>query len=294
MKQPAPRNLRAAGEQVTAAFLFASMSCIAHGYGSHLAWPAVAFVRIATNFSVVLLLLRLRGEPFVIFAPFELWLRSLFGSCSLLCTFYAVTHLPVTDQVTLSATGPIWVAVILAIVFRQHIPRRAWGHAVLALAGVYVMQRPTFSAESLPVFMALLAALLGAAAMVSLSRCQDLPKLTIVAHFSMVGTIITLGVCAFADGPLVLNPQLSGGLWLWLLAMGLAGTFGQIFLTAAYIHGNPSMVALIGISQIVFAAIFDLAVWGYTFDIWKVAGVAIIAIAIALSVLGNARAAVEA
>ncbi len=48
------------------------------------------------------------------------------------------------------------------------------------------------------------------------------------------------------------------------------------------------MVAVTGLSQIGFAATYDVVVWGHGFDLWKVAGILMIACAIAMSVRANA------
>ncbi len=272
-----------------ASFSFATMSCIAHAYSNTLAWPLVGFARIAITMAIVFSMLRWYGIPFVLFAPKELWSRSLCGSVGLVCTFYAVTHLPVTDQVTIAATGPIWVTIILAVVLRQRIAGTAWIHSFLALAGVYVMYRPTFSAESFPIFVMLIGAIAGAGAMVSLSFCGPLNSLSVVAHFSTVASVVTLVLCFFNPGPIILNPAISPWLGFGLLPMGIAGTLGQILITFAYGRGNPTMVALTGISQIAFAALYDLAVWGYAFDKWKIIGIFMIAAAIALSIMANAK-----
>ncbi len=273
---------------VFASFSFATMSCVAHAYSSTFSWPLVALARIGITWLLACLLLACYRLPFLIRGTRELWWRSLCGSVGLTCTFYAVTHLPVTDQVTISATGPIWVTVILALVFRQRMPRSAWLHAALALTGVYVMYRPAFDAGSFPILVALLGAVAGAGAMVSLSLCNAIPNLSVVAHFSTCSSILCLGLCLFLPGDMVLKPTAGFLLWMGLVPMGVAGTAGQVLITSAYGRGNPTMVALVGISGIGFAAFYDVLVWGYAFDLWKIAGVLLIAAAIAMSILNNA------
>lgn len=273
---------------VFASFSFATMSCIAHAYSATFSWPLVALARIGITWLLVCTLLFHYRLPFLIRGTRELWWRSLCGSMGLACTFYAVTHLPVTDQVTISATGPIWLTVILAVVFRQRMPRSTWAHAALALIGVYIMYRPTFDAASFPVLVALVGAVAGAGAMVSLSLCNAIPNLSVVAHFSSCSTVICLAICTFSPSALVLRPAVGSLSWLGLVPMGAAGMVGQVLITGAYGRGNPTMVALVGISGIAFAAIYDLLVWGYTFDGWKVVGVLLIATSIAMSILMNA------
>jgi len=46
-----------------------------------------------------------------------------------------------------------------------------------------------------------------------------------------------------------------------LLGVGVSATFGQLFLTRAFAHGDPAKVSVVGLSQVVFTLVIDL-VWG--------------------------------
>lgn len=283
-------NRRAAGDMLLASFAFATMSCIAHGFRGQAPWPAVALARIAVTPVLMYAVLAATGIPMVWIGSRALWWRSIGGTIGLLCNFYALTRLPITDVVTVLSTSPVWVAVILAVAFRRPLLPGVWLHAALAVAGVYVMHRPAFSAEALPLLITLLGAIVIATVKISLSFCGRWHAYTVVAHYSTCATLISLALCLLVNDPRVDHVNTSLGLWWWLLPMGLAGTGAQIMMTRAYAKGATTMVALVSISQIPFAAAYDLIVWGHGFDAWKIAGICIIAGAIALSVRANARA----
>ena len=283
------QNGRAAIEMVAASLCFATMSCIAHGFSGQVAWPIVAFARILVTAALVLVALALYRAPLVIRGTRALWARSITGAIGLICTFYAITHMPVTDTVTVFATGPVWVTVILAFMFKRAVRKRVWFHVLLALLGVYVMHRPTFDAASLPLFVALFGAIAAAAAKVSISFCHGLRPLSIVAHYACCATLITGCLALTTAGATAAGPGAPPWLWLWLVPMGLAGTLAQLLMTTAYRRGGTTMVALVGISQIAFAALYDLAIWGHSFDRWKIAGVLMIACAIAMNITATAR-----
>jgi len=284
----AAANRRAARDMLLASFGFATMSCIAHGFRGQAPWPAVALARMAVTPLLMYALLAMHGIPMVWFGSRALWWRSLSGTIGLLCNFYALTRLPITDVVTVLSTSPVWVAVILATVFRWPMPRGVWIHAALAVVGVYIMHRPSFNADALPLLVILLGAMVIATTKVSLSFCGHLHPYAVVAHYSTCATLISLVLCFVVTDPRVGHVNTSLGLWWWLVPMGLAGTGAQIFMTRAYARGATAMVALVSISQIAFAAAYDLVVWGHGFDLWKAAGVSVIAGAIALSVRANA------
>ena len=62
---------------------------------------------------------RATGSALVFWRPRTLWVRSLAGSFSLVCSFYALSRLPVGDVVTLTSTYPLWILVLSWLVFRR-------------------------------------------------------------------------------------------------------------------------------------------------------------------------------
>jgi len=55
------------------------------------------------------------------------------------------------------------------------------------------------------------------------------------------------------------------------------GTAGQIALTRAFAEGPPSRVSLVGMTQILFGVLADLAVWGRAYDAWTLLGMGLVA-----------------
>jgi drug/metabolite transporter (DMT)-like permease len=290
MNAPSPRDNRSAALlMVGAVFGFATMSALAHGLRADLPWPVVAFARSFVMLFVAAVLLWWTGAPLVLRGNAALWVRSLFGSMGVLLTFYAVSRLPVTDTIVLFATSPIWITLILALLGEAKPAPYAWLHILLAVGGVWVMYRPAFDAAALPLLLALAGAVAVAIAMVGLSLSRDYPHVTIVAHFSAVASLVTLAVSlpvfdAGTAAALVVPRNLGA-----LLALGAAGTASQLLMTAAYRRGNATLVALVGLTQIVFAAIYDIVLFGHTPDAWKALGVALIALGIVLNVVQGHR-----
>lgn len=279
-------NRRAALEMIAAAFAFATMACIAHAFRDRAPWPLVPFARILITLVISLFMLARYDVPLVIRGTPALWGRSVFGSLGLLSTFYCLTHLPITDTVTIFATSPIWIALILTVFFKEPIGKGVWAYALLALVGVYVLKRPTFDAESFPLAVALFGAIVVSCAKVSLGRCGNVHPLSVVLHYSTFATLVS-GALFIGTLQLSATFAVPMSLWIWLIPMGLAGTVAQVFMTLAYGRGNTTMVALVGISQIGFSVAYDVVVWDQTFDIWKVVGILVVATAIALCILST-------
>ena len=97
---------------ITAAFCFASMGALAHAVGPRCDWLLIALARILCNFVFSVTLVWLGGARLVFFRPRTLWIRSIAGTISLVCTFYALAHLPVADVLTLTNTYPLWIVLL--------------------------------------------------------------------------------------------------------------------------------------------------------------------------------------
>ena len=106
---PERADRRPAAWMVTAAFSFASMGALAHALGPRCDWFLTAFIRILCTFVFSVGLARLAGAGLVLWRPRTLWVRSISGTISLLCSFYALSRLPVADVLTLTNTYPLWI-----------------------------------------------------------------------------------------------------------------------------------------------------------------------------------------
>ena len=119
---------RAASWMLMGAFAFAVMNAMTHELGSRCDWVVVALVRALCMFAFSAALARASGVRLSLTDPPTLWMRSLAGSFSLVCNFYAMTRLPIADAVVLSNAHPLFL--VLASAYRRAaIPRSAtpWG-----------------------------------------------------------------------------------------------------------------------------------------------------------------------
>src|SRR5260370_29860811 len=104
---------------ISGAFLFATMGSITHALGSRCDWPTIAVVRAGFMFVAAVIVARAAGATLVVWRPRSLWMRSLAGSFSLVCSFYALTRqLPVGDVLTLTNTYPIWIVALSWLTLR--------------------------------------------------------------------------------------------------------------------------------------------------------------------------------
>ena len=241
------------------AFAFTVMSTLAHLVRDRFTWQTIAMGRSSVPFLLTGLSALLAGGQLVVFGPRALWLRSLAGSTSLVCTFYALTRLPVADALTLTNLFPIWVALLSWPLLSQRPGVFVWCCVVSAVCGVVLIQQPHSPDGNLATITSLIASFTSALAMIGLHRVQGVDTRAIVWHFSAVSLIFASLAMGLIESPMPVEPQPRTWLsWIELFGVGASATVGQFCLTKAFTLGVPSRVAVVGLSQVGFALIFEL------------------------------------
>lgn len=244
---------------------FAMMGGLTHSLGPRCDWLVVALTRAVFMLGSAWILAAAAGVRLVVFRPPTLWIRSLAGSVSLICNFYAISKLPVADALTLMSMYPIWILVISTLWLRRIPSVLEVGGMASGLVGVLLILQPHGEGDRLAVVIAVASSLTTAIALMGLHRLRHVDTRAVVAHFAGVGSLISAAwlLIRMADGsntgPLLTLDTLTLSL---LLGVAISGTLGQFCLTRAYAIGVPTRVAVIGLSQIAFALVFDVCIWG--------------------------------
>ena len=238
-------------------------------------WQVVMVVRsgLATLFAV--LMAAATRVPLALPGPPTLWLRSISGSLSMVCTFYALTHLPPSDVLVITNSFPIWVALFSWPAFGERPTLGVWAAVLCGVVGVAVTQKAEFSRFELAHYSAVFASVFTAVAMMGLNRLKGIPSLAVVAHFSAV-SLLVCGACYFVFPRPLGNEKLTELRVLFdLLMVGATATVGQVFLTKAFKGGAATKVSVVGLSQVVMVMAWEAAT-GRAFDEWQLFGTVLV------------------
>lgn len=262
---------------LSGALAFAVMGALSHAAGERCDWRLVAVARTSVAFVLSAAFARATRVRLVAVGPPVLWVRSLAGSLGVLCAFYALTHLPISTALTLSNTVPVWVTLLAWPVLGQRPSAPVWLAIAVGVAGVALIQKPEALGDRVAGLLALGNAVSTAVAVLGLNRLGGLDARAVVTHFSGVSTIFTVGFLLLSGGAVSYAPLRDAGVVALLVGVGLAGTLGQLAMTRAFALGSPSKVSVVGLTQIVFALLFDLLLWRRRFDMLTVVGIALVA-----------------
>lgn len=289
---------------LVSAFAFACMSELAGALQGRCHWMITALARTSLVLVFVIILARAHGTKLVLWGPRTLWMRSLTGSVSLLCSFYALHALPPSDAIAITNTFPIWVAVLSWPILGERPRWEVWVAVACSVVGAVVMSRPSFlnagdpalaevaraagptatavaeraffTKEDLGVLTACVSSFLSGLVVIGLNLLHRVPSQAIVVHFSAVATLFTLAALPQADVAWSDFTGLSPTAIVLLLALGASATVGQLFLTKAFAAGPASKVAIVALTQVVFCALFEFGFLNRSFHWATVVGMILV------------------
>lgn len=266
--------LRAVLGRVTAAALVAGMFGLIKAMGTTYPLGEVVFARCF--FALVPIAIQLHvlsgWDALRTRRPAAHALRSGFGLASLFLSFAAISMLPLSTATALSYTIPLFIAVFAATTLRESIDRQRWLALAVGFGGVLLMVDPDFSSSNgLGVLLAVLSAVAGAAAVISIrSMASTESSTTIAFYFAVVGAFVgalsmlfEFVVPRWSDLPI-------------LIGIGLMGGTAQLLLTFAYHRASASVIAPWEYATLIFATLIGAIAWAHLPTMRELFGIATI------------------
>ncbi|MGN7838262.1 DMT family transporter [Stenotrophomonas sp. 22385] len=234
--------------------------------------PEVAFFRNAFGLLALLpFLLRPGSAPFRTQQLPRYLVRSLIGLASMLCAFWAIGHLPMSQAISLSYSTPLFVTIAAVLFLGETVRVRRWAAVVCGFIGVLIIVRPGAYTFSPGVLVAVLAAVLSSLVAIQIKQLTRVDGADTVVFYTYVFWV-----------PLSLVPALfgwvwpSGVAWAWLAATGVLGTLGQLLWTRALRLGEVSALTPISFMQLPLVSLLGWLLFDETLDRWTVIGAGII------------------
>lgn len=212
-------------------------------------------------------------------------LRCLFGTTGLLCNFYAIDQLVLSDANMLNKLSPFFAVIFSYFILKEKIkPAQAIG-LVVAFAGAALIVKPSFyHMEYLPALIGAIGGMCAGAAYTYVRKMGLNGEVgtRIVFYFSLFSCVVTLPMFLLSGAPM--TPQQL----LCLLMAGLCGAGGQFSITRAYYHAPAREISVYDYCQVLFAAVWGFFLFDQVPDLLSVAGyVLIIAAAILMYLYHN-------
>lgn len=200
-------------------------------------------------------------------------LRASFGTIGILCNFYAVDHLVLSDASMLNKMSPFFVILFSFLILKEKLTPIQVTAVCGAFLGSLLIIKPTFmNMNLLPSLIGLCGGLCAGIAytMVRILGQRGQKGVSVVLFFSGFSCLVTLPYLLLHFSPMSVAQVFA------LLGAGLAAAGGQFSITAAYYHAPAREISVYDYSQIVFSALIGFLLFNQIPDRYSVIGYVII------------------
>lgn len=213
-----------------------------------------------------------------------LTVRGIAGALALAQGYWLVQNTPLAAATTLTHLSPIFTTLIGIWFVQEKVDARQLFWFLLSFAGIVIMQGFDYRISVWHLLLGITASLtMGLAynCVRKLGRTEH--PLVIMFYFPLI--------CLPLAGTYTLfnwvAPQ--GIEWLWLLLLGLFTQLGQYYMTKSYQVAAISTVAIVNYTEVIFAIVLGLLVFGENFNLLTYAGMALVCAGVVLNVLTRKR-----
>ncbi|MBQ8685986.1 MAG: DMT family transporter [Clostridia bacterium] len=199
--------------------------------------------------------------------------RSVAGTVGIVCNFYAIDNMNISDASILNKLAPFFSIVFSALLLREKADIKDWILVAVAFAGATLIVKPSFDfSASLPALIGVLGGL-GAGLAYTLVHYlggKGERKAMIVFFFSAFSCLAVLPMAIVQYQPM------TGLQVTWLLLAGGAASAAQFSVTAAYSCSPAKEISVYDYSQVLFAAIWGAIFFSELPDVWSAVGYLVI------------------
>ena len=258
---------------IMAAFFFACMSFFIRKAGDLPTMQKGFFRNVVAMFAAAVMLLRTEDKFKIKKGSIpSLLMRAICGTIGLICNYYAIDHMNISDANILNKLAPFFAIIMSALILNEYANRFEWSMVIVAFIGALFVVKPTLDMKCIP---AVVAAIGGLGAGTAYTFVRKLGKQgergpVIVMFFSIFSCIITLPFVIFDFHPMTLM-QL-----IYLLIAGICAAAGQFTVTQAYAKAPAKDISVFDYSQVLFAAILGFLFLNQIPDIYSIIGYIII------------------
>lgn len=220
------------------------------------------------------------------------FIRGLAGTCSMYLSYLALLYISLTDATAINYAAPLFTVLLAAIILREKVRAHRWLAVAAGFSGIVIMLSGHLSltdtalnvGSSTGVFLALLAALFTAGALIQIRALNRSEKAGAIAFWFTVMTGLTSLVTVIAGWKI---PE--GGELVLLVGCGLFGGITQILLTLSLRYADASLLAPFDYTTLLWSVIIGFFFLGNLPEEATIAGAVLVAVGGIYSLLCERR-----
>jgi Permeases of the drug/metabolite transporter (DMT) superfamily len=199
--------------------------------------------------------------------------RATLGTVGILCNFYALDHLVMSDATMLNKMSPFFTLIACWVVLKEKLKPFQVIAITFAFIGSLFVIKPTFAnALIIPSIIGFCGGLTSGTgfSFVRLLGKNGVKGIIVILFFSTFSCVVTLPYIIINYKPMSLRQIII------LFLTGLAAAGGQFSITTAYYYAPASEISIYDYFQIIFAAIIGFFVFGQIPDKYSWLGYSVI------------------
>lgn len=212
-------------------------------------------------------------------------LRSISGLIGIICNFYAVDKITISDAAILNKMSPFFAIISSYFILKERLSLKKALLVGIAFIGVVFVIKPTFNnPDIISYFIGFLGGIGAGVAYTFVHRLgrDNVPSELIVLFFSVFSSIVLFPFMLLAYVPMTKSQ------WIYLILTGICAATGQFAITGAYLLAPARDISIFDYSQIIFASMMGFFVFGQVADKYSIIGyIIIIAAAIIMFVINK-------
>ena len=185
--------------------------------------------------------------------------------------FAAVAYIPMSDATALSFMNPVFAMLLAIPLLGEVVGRVRWSAAAIAMSGAVILLRPSAASFQPAALLALAAALAMGMELIFIKKLSGRERMF---QILLVNNMIGMVIASAAVLPVWQAP--SPAQWGALAGVGVMMACAQICYINGLARADASFVAPFNYATLVFAALYDFAVFGERPTAVSVLGAAII------------------
>lgn len=216
-----------------------------------------------------------------------LLMRGFFGSMGLLCYFYSLQVMMLSNALVIHYLSPILTTVLALAIGDEKVRKIQWLFFAISFAGVVVVNGLSESITLEGIVAGLGGAVFSAFAYNTIRRLKGIENPNVVVlYFPLISMPIAIGLSLMGWGDWYVP---SGMEWLWLVLTGVFTQVGQFFMTRAYQEAETKIVSAISYAGIIWGTGFGLLLFNESYNVYQYLGMVLVVLGMVLNVRLNKK-----
>jgi drug/metabolite transporter (DMT)-like permease len=183
--------------------------------------------------------------------------RGVLAVLMLTSFIYGISGMPLSEAYTLFFVAPLMITALSVPLLKESVGPRRWLAVIVGFGGVLIVLRPGSVALSLTTVAVLVGATCYALNAISVRILGRSDSTAAMSFWFMAMVAIGAGLLALPDWQPLRTVDTG-----WLIAMGITGALGQLFITEAFKCAPVSVIAPFEYSTLFWGLLLDLIFWG--------------------------------